>query len=94
MPFWADLFITDCTPQGIYYEVDGDAPNRELTFEYYTSKYDEGAEFFHFLVKFQENDPNAFTINYLDVSDLGTSATVGAQSEEGQWTNLQSFLFR
>jgi hypothetical protein len=35
--YWADLFITQGTPQGIYYQIDGDEGHRTLSIEYFMS---------------------------------------------------------
>jgi hypothetical protein len=40
-PFWADLYITQGTSQGIYYQIDGSSPSRQMTFEYYASYYNQ-----------------------------------------------------
>jgi hypothetical protein len=35
--YWADLFITSGTPQGIYYEISGDEGHRTISIEYFMS---------------------------------------------------------
>ena len=37
--FWDDLYYYNGSPQGIFYQVDGIAPTRNLTFEYYASHF-------------------------------------------------------
>ncbi|KAG9700583.1 hypothetical protein KCU95_g815, partial [Aureobasidium melanogenum] len=76
---WDDLYIYQGTQQGIYYEVSGAAPRRQTTFEFYVSSYEDSTAYYHFLMKFAEDKPNIVTYQYLSVSDLGQSATVGVQ---------------
>ncbi|KAK4549166.1 hypothetical protein LTR36_007624 [Oleoguttula mirabilis] len=77
---WDDLFIYAGTQQGIFYEVDGAAPNRITTFEFYLGHYADTTQYYHFLILFYEARPNVVTFKYLNVSDNGVSATVGVQS--------------
>ena len=51
-PFWDDLYIYNKTTQGICYEVDGTAPSRSVTFEFYESHCGNSAAYAHFLVSF------------------------------------------
>ncbi|KAI4730315.1 hypothetical protein E4T49_01780 [Aureobasidium sp. EXF-10728] len=76
---WDDLFIYQGTQQGIYYEVDGAAPNRRTSFEFYISHFSDQTQYYHFLMNFYENRPNVVNYQYLNVSDYGVSATVGVQ---------------
>ncbi|KAK3658723.1 hypothetical protein LTR56_001594 [Elasticomyces elasticus] len=64
-PCWDDLLIFQSTPQGIFYSVDGTAPARSITFEWYTSHYQNATYYYHFLVSFWENLPNVTTFDYL-----------------------------
>lgn len=88
---WDDLFIYQGTQQGIYYEVDGAAPNRRTSFEFYISHFSDQSQYYHFLMNFYENKPNVINYQYLNVSDHGVSATVGVQSFSGMFS-LSSFL--
>ncbi|THW06570.1 hypothetical protein D6D26_01470 [Aureobasidium pullulans] len=81
---WDDLFIYQGTQQGIYYEVDGAAPNRRTSFEFYISHFSDQSQYYHFLMNFYENKPNVINYQYLNVSDHGVSATVGVQSFSAQ----------
>jgi hypothetical protein len=83
LPVWDDLYIYQGTQQGIFYEVDGTAPDRNVTFEWYCSHYMDSTQYYHFLAKFYEARPNVVTFTYLNMSDLGTSATVGVESYSG-----------
>ncbi|KAK6337880.1 hypothetical protein TWF696_001358 [Orbilia brochopaga] len=87
---WDDLYIYAGTQQGIFYQVDGDAPNRTVTFEYYTSAYQRSSEFYHFLMRYDEATPGIITFQYLQVSNGGVSATIGAQARRlnlaAQWS--------
>jgi hypothetical protein len=80
---WDDLLITQGTQQGIYYEIDGAAPNRRTSFEFYLSTADDSTLFYHFLVNFYENRTNVVNYQYLNVTDSGTDATVGVQRFSG-----------
>jgi len=74
--FWDDLYIYEGTPQGIYYEVDGVAPNRNLTLEWYTSDYSDDSHHYHFTALFQESVPDFVEYTYLQISDNGASGKV------------------
>ncbi|RVD87864.1 uncharacterized protein DFL_002068 [Arthrobotrys flagrans] len=78
---WDDLYIYAGTQQGIYYQTDGNTPgSRIISFEFYTSAYRRSAEFFHFLISYEEAKPNILTYTYFEASGGGVSATIGAQS--------------
>lgn len=81
LPLWDDLYIYEGTQQGIYYEIGGTAPSRTVIFEYYLSHYADDSQYYHFLVYFYEAQANVVTFQYLNVSDLGVSATVGVESD-------------
>lgn len=81
---WDDLYIYSGTQQGIYYEVDGTASSRTVTFEFYLSHYADADQYYHFLVRFFEAQSNVVTFQYRNVSDFGASATVGVESETGE----------
>ncbi|THW06925.1 hypothetical protein D6D26_01243 [Aureobasidium pullulans] len=81
IPFWADLYIAQGTSQGIYYQVDGTAGSRIMTFEYYATYYNKTANYYHFQILFYENNPNSFTFKYLNVTDNGVNAVVGYQCQ-------------
>lgn len=93
LPFWDDLLIVNGSApnpqsglsQGISYSVQGDVRGRNITFEWVAGKYDDGYQHYRFWVTFYEDRPNTVTFTYWDVSDLGGSATVGAQSEQGEF---------
>ncbi|KAK3652738.1 hypothetical protein LTR56_005032 [Elasticomyces elasticus] len=86
-PFWDDLYVYADTPQGVYYEVDGAAPARNISFEWYTSHYGDPTQYYHFIATFEEANPGATTFTYYEISDHGSSATVGMQSiQAGQST--------
>jgi len=56
---WDDLHIYEGTQQGIYYEVDGTAPNRQTTFEFYLDHCcEDQGKYYHFLIQFFEKRPN------------------------------------
>ncbi|OIW26518.1 hypothetical protein CONLIGDRAFT_476211 [Coniochaeta ligniaria NRRL 30616] len=82
-PFWDDLYIYANTLQGLYYEVDGMAPHRSVTFEWYTSHYQAPTEYYHFTITFSEASPGAWTAAYYQISDSGSSASVGLQGGAG-----------
>ncbi|KAF2766711.1 hypothetical protein EJ03DRAFT_297946 [Teratosphaeria nubilosa] len=89
--YWDDLYIYSGTQQGIFYEVDGTAPNRNVTFEFYMSHYQSSEAYYHFLIKFFESRPHVVTFQYLSVSDCGSSATVGVESENAGHYEQYSF---
>lgn len=49
-PFWDDLLIAKGLPQGIFYQTEGATGNRSVTFEWYTTKYNNTVNYAHFLV--------------------------------------------
>lgn len=69
------------TSQTVYYNVDGTAPNRTTTFEFYESHYGAPTEYYHFQILFYENLPNIVKYIYFQISDNGTSATIGTQGK-------------
>jgi hypothetical protein len=83
-PYWDDLYVYGNTPQGLYYKVDGAAPARTVTFEWYTSHYQDPTQYYHFTAKFSENSPGTSEFVYYQISDRGVSATVGAQGLTGK----------
>ncbi|KAK5759124.1 hypothetical protein LTS12_010732 [Elasticomyces elasticus] len=95
-PCWDDLLISVGTPQGVFYGVDGTAPNRAITFEWYTSHYGNATFYYHFLASFWENMPNVTTFDYLNMSDSGVSATTGIEAQGpakyAQYSNNQAVL--
>ncbi|KAI7719918.1 hypothetical protein KC353_g2596 [Hortaea werneckii] len=98
LPLWADLYIYNGTQQGIYYEISGTAPNRQVTFEFYESHYSDPTQSYHFLVHFLEASTNYVTFEYLDISDWGCTATVGVESLSGgnrnsQYSYLQGVIY-
>ncbi|KAK3667348.1 hypothetical protein LTR22_001864 [Elasticomyces elasticus] len=80
-PCWDDMIINVGAPQGIFYGVEGTAPNRAITFEWYCSQYNNVTFYYHFLVSFWENMPNVTTFDYLNMSNSGISATSGIEAQ-------------
>ncbi|CEI61638.1 hypothetical protein FVEN_g2706 [Fusarium venenatum] len=87
-PFWCDLFIYKDTPQGIYYEIVGQAPSRSLCVEWYVSRYGDKDQYYHFLVLLEEARPNIVTYKYFEALDKGAKCTIGAQGPDSaqQWS--------
>ncbi|RGP67597.1 hypothetical protein FSPOR_5784 [Fusarium sporotrichioides] len=87
-PFWCDLFIYKDTPQGIYYEIVGQAPSRSICIEWYVSRYGDKEQYYHFLVLFEEARPNIVTYKYFEALDKGGKCTIGAQGPNSaqQWS--------
>jgi len=79
--YWDDLYIKAGTSQNIYYAVNGIAPNRTITFEFYCTHYGLFSEYYHFQIVFFENLPNIVKYIYFEASDSGSSATIGVQSK-------------
>ncbi|CAF0841066.1 unnamed protein product [Adineta steineri] len=77
--YWSDLYIQSHTSQNIYYGVDGIAPNRTTTFEFYTTHFGNNNQYYHFQIVFYENMPNIVKYIYFQASDGGVSATIGVQ---------------
>ncbi|KAI4849546.1 hypothetical protein E4T44_03282 [Aureobasidium sp. EXF-8845] len=75
----SDLAINYGTQQGIYYEIDGAAPSRRTSFEFYLSTSSDPTLFYHFLVNFYENRSNVVNYQYLNVTDSGVDSTVGVE---------------
>jgi hypothetical protein len=70
-PFWDDLLIAKGLPQGIFYQTEGVSGNRSVTFEWYTTKYNNTINYAHFLVTFYEALPSWVT--YDPTSTQGVS---------------------
>lgn len=87
-PFWDDLYIYANTSQGIYYESQGNSPSRLLLIEFYMSHYVEEDQFYHFQVRFFENQPGIVEYRYFDATDQGDTCTIGMQ---GYSVSLYSF---
>lgn len=83
--YWDDTYIYQGRPQGIYYEIDGSV----VTFEYYLSHYDAPGQYYHYLIIYDSNNPGVFKFKYLQISDGGSSATVGIQGCEFVWNLAQ-----
>ncbi|KAH6960288.1 hypothetical protein DER45DRAFT_627383 [Fusarium avenaceum] len=92
LPFWCDLYIYKGTPQGIYYEITGQAPSRSLCVEWYVSRYGDSTQYYHFLVILEEARPNIVTYKYFEALDKGAQCTIGAQGPNGaqQWSYNQA----
>ncbi|KAH7161898.1 hypothetical protein EDB81DRAFT_925710 [Dactylonectria macrodidyma] len=78
-PFWCDLYIYKDTPQGIYYEIAGQAPSRTLCIEWYVSRYGDKNQYYHFNMLLEEARPNVVTYKYFEALDKGGKCTIGAQ---------------
>ncbi|KAM5341288.1 hypothetical protein ACJ41O_014319 [Fusarium nematophilum] len=78
-PFWCDLYIYKDTPQGIYYEIAGQAPSRTLCIEWYVSRYGDKNQYYHFNMLLEEARPNLVTYKYFEALDKGSKCTIGAQ---------------
>ncbi|KAF4439144.1 hypothetical protein FACUT_4381 [Fusarium acutatum] len=87
-PFWCDLFIYKDTPQGIYYEIVGEAPSRSLCIEWYVSRYQDKDQYYHFMLILEEARPNIVTYKYFEALDKGAKCTIGAQGPNSvqQWS--------
>ena len=76
-PFWDDLLIAKGLPQGIFYQVEGATGNRSVTFEWYTTKYNNTINYAHFLVTFYEALPSWVTFEYVNTLLLSLQAKLG-----------------
>ncbi|CAF5168339.1 unnamed protein product, partial [Rotaria sp. Silwood1] len=74
-----DLYIYPNTSQGIYYQSEGNSPNRKLIFEYYMSHYIEINQYYHFQIIFFEDSPGIVQYKYFDATDQGDTCTIGVQ---------------
>ncbi|KAI7497369.1 hypothetical protein KC367_g5956 [Hortaea werneckii] len=91
LAFWDDLIINSGRTQGIFWSSEGKSPSRSITFEFYESKYQAPDTYAHFLVSFWENLPGIATIDFLNITDGGVSATVGGQSQAANLYAQYSF---
>jgi hypothetical protein len=64
LPYWNDLYVYDGTAQGLYYEIAGEAPQRNVSFEWYTSLYLQPTGYYHFIATFREDQPGAAVYTY------------------------------
>jgi hypothetical protein len=87
---WDDLYLTPTTQQGIYYQIDGTAPSRRTSFEFYLGRSGDPTLFYHFLMNFYENRPNVVNYQYINVTDSGIDATVGVQRFSGTLVEILS----
>jgi hypothetical protein len=83
-PYWTDLMISAGKPHGIYYEIDGPAGKRQLTVEWYVTRYKHEEQYFHFTVELSEAHPDVVTFKYYDVGDKTHESTVGVQGPKGK----------
>ena len=89
-PYWDDLYIYPKTWQGVYFASQGNAPNRTLTLEYYTSQYGSPTQYYHFQVIFFEASPNIVRFIYFNAFNNGSTATIGIQ---GNISTMHIFVF-
>lgn len=82
--FWTDLYIRQGYPQGIFYEVTGPMGNRNLTFEFYTTRRAHWDEYYHFTVAFYEAEQGIIDLRYYEMSGDGAVGTVGVQDRTGR----------
>ncbi|KAI7228063.1 hypothetical protein KC330_g8087 [Hortaea werneckii] len=100
LALWDDTYIYQgqvALKQGIYYQVTGTEPSRQVTFEFYLSHIQDSGQYYHYLIRFWEARPNIVSFQYLNVSDWGCSATVGVESQEvglfQQYSNSQPTVY-
>ena len=80
---WDDSYIYQGQPQGIYYEITGAGPSgTRVAFEFYLSHYHGSTQYYHYTVEYDSANPGVFIVKYYQVSDSGSSATVGMQDCE------------
>ncbi|KAG8525316.1 uncharacterized protein KY384_008960 [Bacidia gigantensis] len=72
-----EQYVFKGQPQGIYYQVEG----TKITFEFYLSHYNDATQYYHYLLIYDTTQPGNVTFKYLQVLDLGASATVGVQGK-------------
>lgn len=94
-PYWNDLYVSEQTEQGLYYEVIGEAPNRNVSFEWYTSLFQQPSGYYHFIATFQEAKPGSSIFTYYQANgerplNTGKYGTIGVQSfihdEHAMWS--------
>ena len=77
--FWDDLSLEYGSSQNIWVDILGTEPNRMTTFEFYTSRFNNATQFYHFQVQFYEHMPGIVRYTYYEIADGGASATIGTQ---------------
>jgi hypothetical protein len=80
-PVWGNLYIENQTSQGIFYNIYGNKNNRTVVFEFNATDYEKKNQYCHFQVLFFEAHPGIVQFIYLNMSDEGSSATVGVQGK-------------
>lgn len=65
----------------MYYAATGTAPNRDLVFEFYTSRFGSASTIYRFQIVFSENAPNIVRYLYYQATDGAPSATIGTQGK-------------
>lgn len=79
LAYWDDLDIDNGTKQGIYFEVQGNHPNRTFVLEYYMTHFEEREQYYQFQVFFFEALFNIVQIKYFEAFDRGSSGAIGVQ---------------
>jgi hypothetical protein len=77
--FWDDLKVYEGSNMGITYVINGVAPFRSMTFEFYLAKLDSAGREVHFSATFAEHQLGVVLLKYFAVWNDGNSATVGVQ---------------
>ncbi|KAJ7233006.1 hypothetical protein C8J57DRAFT_1146274 [Mycena rebaudengoi] len=78
-PLWDDTYIYAGTNQRIYYSIINNNGPVGIVVEYLFSHYQAPTEYYHYTVEYSIARPGVFLVKYYDVSDSGSSSTVGAQ---------------
>ncbi|KAF2451965.1 hypothetical protein P171DRAFT_478985 [Karstenula rhodostoma CBS 690.94] len=82
--YWADLFISSGTAQGMYCQIDGDEGHRTLSIEYFMSFYGASSAYTHFMVILFEDEIGRVVFSYFQTTSQKASTntaygTIGVQ---------------
>jgi hypothetical protein len=74
------MYIYEDEPQWMSYTTCGDAGKRTVTFDWRVGRY-QSSETYRFSATFYEDKPGRIVMRYFDMSDKGSSATVGIEGK-------------
>ncbi|MDQ2806871.1 MAG: S-layer homology domain-containing protein [Chloroflexota bacterium] len=86
LPYWDDLYTTNPN-YGIFTAVTGVAPQRTFIVEWRAQRLADSLPV-NFELLFPEGGSNSFSVVYSAVGDGGSSATIGVQDNQGQFTQV------
>ncbi|KAH5641617.1 hypothetical protein HBI51_134850 [Parastagonospora nodorum] len=87
---WQDMYIYEDEPQWMSYTTCGDTGKRTVTFDWRVGRY-QSSEFYRFSATFYEDKPGRIVMRYFEMSDKGSSATVGIEGKRNGKTAWSTY---